>query len=67
MEHLPEAHQEIIDAFHIALEHIVTIDDMFPPEEGGVREPAPRPLPFAPSAEAIALPGLVKVHALCVC
>jgi hypothetical protein len=64
MEYLPKDHQEIINAFHTALEQVVTIDDMFPPEEGGVREPAPKPLPIMPSAEAVALPGLVRVFAL---
>ena len=64
MEYLPKDQQMIVNAFHLAMEQVVTVDDMFPPEDGGVREPAPRPLPIMPSAEAIAMPGLVKVYAM---
>jgi hypothetical protein len=58
MEQLSDCQEDAIRRFSGLLKNVVTVEDMFPPEEDGVREPRPQPLPkLPPAAVALCLNG----------
>jgi hypothetical protein len=57
-EILTSAQEAIIEDFHIALLEVVTVEDLFPPEDGVPAYAHERPS-INPSSESVSLCGLI--------
>lgn len=60
MEHLSLQHERTIRTFRGLLDQIVTVDDIFPPDTGGVREPRVSPQPRPDLTGRIALVAVTE-------
>ena len=57
MEYLSAHQQHDIRIFHGLMEAVVTVDDMFPPDDEGVREPRRPKLPLPTLVGYVAVGG----------
>lgn len=60
MKELSPNQQTLVYEFAAELQHVQTVDDLFPPE-GGVRELLPEPQPTLPDSGCVCMAALYEV------
>lgn len=57
MKELSPSQEILVNEFAVKLQHIRTVDDLFPPDSG-VREPVPAPKPHLPDVACLCMATL---------